>query len=276
MKFKLEEIFSPWVLLWINIAIVLAAEFLGDRQFFYETGLVHALAVFFIFLAFSRVLQHYYTYDPVLEKFVHASLAALIIFSASHLVEFLSYVVFNVHEDAIFANVINFYIISIILLVIGADSFLKTLKERSRLFIWIMGAVIGIFSLLVLANFANDELVSLEPLTLVFNFYVVAIAFFGILGVYWVRRIKKAVPATAGFVNYLTATVVVITLAGIQNLLYEPLEEIGIPAYQSVYISHFAFYAALSLMFLAYVKLHTLGGVYDDLRAAAETRNSTK
>ncbi len=276
MKFKLEEIFSPWVLLWINIAIILAAEFLGDRQFFYETGLVHALAIFFIILAFSRVLQHYYTYDPVLEKFVHGSLAALIIFSASHLVEFLSYTVFNIHEDAIFANVINFYIVSIILMVIGADSFLKTLKERSKLFIWILGAVIGVFGLLILANFANDELVSLKPLTFGFNFYVVAVAFFGILGLVWSLKIKKAVPATAGFVNYLAATVVVIMLAGIQNLIYEPLEKLGVPAYQSVYISHFAFYAALSLMFLAFVKLHSLGGVYDDLRAAAETRNSTK
>ncbi len=264
--FKLEKIFNPWVLLIINVIIIEAAESLGGGKLFYDTGLVHALAILFILLAISRAFRHYYTFDPVLEKFVHSVVAALIIFAASHILEFLSYVVFNLRDDAIFANVINFYLVSMILMTIGAERFLKVIKGRSRLFIGVLIVMIAVFSLLTVLNLVNDQWVSLDPLTPAFDLYAIAVIILGTLGTVWIWKIRRAVPATVGFSNYLIAAMIIIAFAGLQNLSYALFENIGIPSYQSVYLSHFAFYAALSLMFLAFTKLYHMGGVYDQLR----------
>lgn len=132
MSEKLDKFFTPRSLLIINAAIILFSETMGNL--FLETGTIHFIAVLFIILAVSRIFIHYYTFDPVLEKFIHASSLALLFFAGSHFMEFLGYKLLNLPEDALFANVVNFYLISILFVIIGTELFLRIYYRRSHFF----------------------------------------------------------------------------------------------------------------------------------------------
>ena len=67
------------------------------------------------------------------------------------------------------------------------------------------------------------------------------------------------------FVNYFIAAFVLIAISALQYVLYDKLLDLGMPMLQVVYLSHFLFYGALSLIFLAFARLTNLGGVYGDV-----------
>src|SRR3989338_7394015 len=135
--------------------------------------------------------------------------------------------VFKIYQGATFANVVNFYLISILTLAIGAELFLKVYRGRDARLIMLLSGIIAAILILIAAFLINPELISLEPDSWMPFAYVLAL--FGIF--------------------------------------YEFLEEyLGIAGYQIIYFSHFAFYAALSLMFLAYAKLSYLGEFYEEIK----------
>lgn len=268
---KLDRIFNPYFLLILNGAIIILAELTAGGRFFYETGLIHIIAVAFVVLATSRIFLHYYTFDPVLEKFLHAVLFGLLIFAGSHILEFISFEVLHEYKDAVFANVVNVYIISLIAIAIGAEIFIRSYRSGSRLLIslLILAAALPVF--LIVALLLNSRLVSLEPYNFAPYIYAAVVVSVGILAFLKTSRIKKMVPVTTGFSSYVLAGIVLIVLATLPNIFYEFLQNsIGIPEYQTVYFSHFTFYLALSAMFLAFRKLSYLGGIYEDLKILAK------
>ncbi len=259
----LEKIFNPFVLLFLNGAVVIAAEFAGGGFFFAQTGLIHGIALLFIALAISRLFVHYYTFDPALEKFVHATLAALLVFSASHFMEFISYRFLNMAGDAIFANVLHFYLISLLLINVGAEFFLRKVDRRSPAFIVLYIIGIVVMAGLTSAYFVNDRIVTLAPGSPMIPAYSTLVAVIAALGIYKLLRIKNRVSIAAGFVNYLLAAYALIAISATQGIYVDILaRDFGIPLIQIAYISHFTFYAALSFMFLAFVKFANLGGLY--------------
>lgn len=270
MRNILDKIFSPLSLILINIGIILAAEFVGGGLFFYETGMIHAVAILFIILAASRFFYHTYTYDPIFEKLVHATIAASVVFAISHIYEYANMMISHSYKDATFANVVNFYLIGFILIAIGAESFLRIIGHRSTYLIKLFSITILAFTILIILFTVNDKLISLRSERLAPSLYSFMIVIIGALGIGIVREIKKLVPISAGFSNYLISSLVLITFAMIPYIFYELIEErfyyYGIRNYQIIYISHFAFFAALSFLFLAFTKL-SWGGIY------AETRN---
>lgn len=270
MRNILDKIFSPLSLILLNIGIIFAAEFAGGGLFFYETGLIHAVAILFIILAASRFFYHTYTYDPIFEKLVHATIAASVVFAISHIFEFASMMIFHSYKDATFANVVNFYLIGFILIAIGAESFLRIIDRRSTYIIKLFSITILAFAVLIVLFSINDKLISLEPDSFAPILYAFLIGIISIIGIGIVGKIKKLVPISAGFSNYLISSLVLIIFAMIPYVFYEFIAEkfyyYNIQNYQIIYVGHFAFFAALSFLFLAFTKL-SWGGVY------AETRN---
>lgn len=259
----IEKIFSPWVLLALNAVIIFAAELFGGGEFFIDSGLIHAAAIAFIILSVSRIYEHYHTFDAFLEKMVHASLAAMAIFGFSHIVEFLSYKVFNLHEDAIFANVANFYILSMLLISLGAEYFLKKHDHRRPFFSWAIVCAASVAAFLIFLFSINDKIVSLEEDSPLLPIYIIAILFCAAFVIWQLARIKRTVSITKSFAGYLIAAIGLISFSAIFSILYEIWEEVfGMPDHQIVYVSHFTFYGALSLMFLAFVRLANLPGIY--------------
>lgn len=271
----IDRIFNPPSLVVINLLIIIVVEFTGNGKFFFETGLIHAVAILFIALTTSRIFYHYYTYDPIFEKFVHSALAASVIFASSHIFEYISMVVFSHYTDAIFANVINFYLIGFILIIIGAESFLRIVASRSTYLIKLFAVAIAVFSGLIILFALNNELISLEPSGLAPFVYAFLIGVFSFLGIYIVFKIKKTVPISAAFSNYLLSSIILIIISTLPYVFYEFIKEelYGyIKEYQIIYFSHFAFFAALSLLFLAFTKLKW-GGLYEETRKFVESNN---
>lgn len=251
----------------LNVLIILLAQTLGNGTLFFRTGIIHVIAIGFVALALVRVFFHYYTYDHILEKFIHACLAAMAIFAVSHIVEFFSFVILHRYADAVYMNVANFYLISLLLIVIGAESFLHVLKGRPAHVIRILTVVIIILTLLSVALLFNDRLISLGTNSFAPITYTVAtLAAIGLcLSKMW--QIKKRVDFMPSFVNYLSVSIVLIGIATLTNIYYEFFIDLfGLPEYQAVYFSHFAFYIALSFLFLAFGKVSHLGGMLEEVK----------
>jgi hypothetical protein len=262
MMTKFEKVLNPWVLLSINVFIILATELSGS--FFIDKGTVHLIAILFVVLGISRVFVHYDAYDRYLRLLIKGGTAALIIFSVSHLIEFLGYTYFKIYEDAIFINVVNFYIMSMLVVAVGAEYFLRTLKKKSAVAtnIFITG-IVALFVLTVLI-FLNKVSVSLEPDELAIYFYAALVLVVFFLSVSRLIKIKKHVSIMVGFIDYFISAFVLITISALQFVFYDVLKGLGMPVIQVIYVSHFLFYGALSFIFLAFARLANLQGIYQE------------
>ena len=191
----------------------------------------------------------------------------MIIFSVSHLVELLGYVYFKIYTDAIFINVINFYIISMLAVTIGAEYFLRALKKGRAITVMVMGAGVAVFFLLTILIFLNQISVSLEPSGATPYIYGLLVVTTPIFSINRLIKIKRHVSIMIGFVNYFIAAFTLITISALQYVFYDVLQGLGMPDFQIVYVSHFLFYGALTLMFLAFVRLANLKGVYVEIES---------
>lgn len=272
MMEKLDKIFGPVTLLILNIVIIFAVEFAGKGTYFFATGLIHAIAIFFIFLAAFRIFMHYYSYDHFLEKFVHGAIVAFVLLAASHVVEFVSYTVFHMTDSAVFANVANFYAASLLAITLGAERFLATHDDRKSRLIGALKAGIIFLVLLSASFFINNNLVSLETTNPVPFIYAALSILIAVLAIKKVSRIKKITSYSAGFANYLIAAIILILISVFPDIFYDQLRDFTISNMQIIYLSHFIFYAALSLIFLAFKQFSHPGGVYEEAKKIDERK----
>lgn len=266
---KFGKFFNPITLLVLNIFIILATEFYGNGYYFYQKGIIHIIAIAFIILAATRLFIRYYIFDRYIKRFLELSLLAMLIFAASHLVEFASYIIFKLPEGTIFINVANFYIISIILITVGVEFIIKNYQERSSLFIWLAGIAVLIFLVLTFAFINNGQMISIKPPSRLPMVYLLIVLIVSAIGFVNLLKLKKIISMLAPFINYLIAGLILIALAAIPNIFYETFENFGLPKFQIIYLSHFTFYAALSLMFLSFGQLLNLKGIYAAAREEA-------
>lgn len=256
----------------LNLLIIILTETIGGGTWFFETGIIHIIAIGFVVLTGVRVYSHYYTYDPILEKFIHACLIAMAVFAISHLVEFFSFVVLKNYSDAIYINVANFYLGSLLLITIGAESFIRVLKGRSAALQRLLIAGIVILTALSASLLVNDTLLSLEMHSPVPYFYTVITVITLGLCLHKVRQIKRLVDFMPEFINYLLVSVILIGIATLVSIYYEFFVDLlRIAEYQAIYLSHFAFYASLSALYLAFGKTAHLGGMLEELQKEASS-----
>lgn len=261
---NLEKVLSVKVLIAINIIIILAAEMTGDL--FLTTGLIHMIALLFLLLGISRIFVHYNSFDQYLQPLTLGSVGALLLFSFSHLTEYFSFGHGEEHySDALYVDVTNIYMTAMLLVALGAQYFLAKRAGRYKLFSALTLGFLGSF-LVTILGFMRVIEISLEPDEM--DVYLYTALVIGVTTVSVVRLFKlgQVVSIMKSFAWYIVVAFTLVTAAALHYLLYEILEHLGMPDVQIIYISHFLFYAALSLMFLAFSRLANLGGIY----AAAE------
>ena len=127
----LDKIFSSAVLFALNAGIIAIIILFGWQEFFEENGIVHFWRYFCISGCVAQFF-HYYSHDPILEKFIHGAAIAFIIASISHLFEFFAERSFGLSDEVVFSVVAYLYFLSLIILTIGADITLLARHEKIK------------------------------------------------------------------------------------------------------------------------------------------------
>ncbi|MBI2042235.1 MAG: hypothetical protein HYT21_00570 [Candidatus Nealsonbacteria bacterium] len=263
------------ILIAINFLIVLATEFSGTL--FFENGVIHIIALFFVVATAVPLARNYYLADPILKKFLVASIFAFLLFAASHISEFFQYKISGGYPDHIFAITVNFYLMSIFLMIFGSEIFLRAHSgyRHSRVHLVLTGIALAVLLLISFFFSIYPEIISLAPENLAP--YAYGVAALMISFILWRRLVRLGnlfSKSLVDFFRYLQIMLIFVVISMIFNIFYEFMEEgLGIPAYEIVYFSHFFFYGGLSVMFLAFEDLLKIGGVFKDIR---ERRNNNK
>lgn len=258
---KLEKIFNHWTLLAINLVIIVAVEATG--MFFMQSGLIHLIALLFIGLGISRIFVHYEVYDRFLKPLIYGGIAVLILFAVSHILEYLNYAVFYLPFPMIAANVVNFYLVGLVIVTFSTTFFLKGIEKGTTFYRYTLPLITVFLVIVTIRNYLNPSLVDLGPNKALMYIYASGVVGATILGVYWLLRLKKYESMLASFIDYFNASFIMIGVSATFYVFNEIFEKVGIDYMQVMYISHFLFYGALSFMFLSFVRLTKLGGLYD-------------
>ncbi len=265
MESKFEKIFSPISLFAINIAIILLAEYTGGGRYFSDTGLIHIITIFFVLLGVARLFHHYYSSDPILERFLRAASLALVTFAFSDVIGLIP----TPNSGVAFANTLNFFLISILIIAMGTEFIIKIVERRSYTFTWILSiAIAGILGW-VFILFHNQQLADFGPQDKTLYLYAAAMIVTGTFGAFRLYTLKKMIPIASEFLDHLMGSFIIISASIVPSIFYKLAEiNLGIPRYQLDYLSHFAYYAGLSIMFLAFTKLSQLSGLYQQQKEA--------
>lgn len=262
---------SAYCLLLINIVIIIAAEFVNDGKLFFESGFIHGIALLFIISVAIVLSRQYYLADPILKKFINACLIAFVVFSASHIIEFLGYQFFGAYGDHLFALALNFYLISLLVMISGSEIFLLAYGgyHDSRRTLLYTNIAIGAFILLSTLLFVNTSWISLEPNMFAPYLYVLILLSVAVLLERRIFALRKALVQLTPFFSLLRLMVVFVAVASCFYALYEVIQDyLGVPEYQIIYLSHFFFYGGMSLMFVAFQRLSSFGGgLIGDIKA---------
>lgn len=273
MHDRFERFFDYRFLLGLNLAIIIAAETFGGGRFFYDTGLIHVPVSIFVLLASTRIFGRYYLYDPVLKKFLGWSLAALAVLLLSHGIEFVDQNLgYDWPASAVYGGVISFHLTAILCIAVGAFHILKAYgKMRFATFWLVLAALVGVVAFA--ASFAAYlGAIPYVPASL----YMLIAGAAGVATGVPTMAIAKAVPVLRDFAERLTAALTFMTVAAAAESLHLIAGHEYVIAQQATYLSHFAFFISLSLMFLAFGKLANMGGVYAGLASAARQRKPAK
>lgn len=255
-----------WALIVTNGAIVVAALTAGGGTFFERTGLIHAIAVLFIALTAVRVFTRFYLFDPELKILLRATLTAMAVFAVSHLVEFATFALAHEYTDVVFANVINFYAISLLIMAYGAETVIVRYRKAGEWKLAVLGTAAAGFLVLTGLFLAGAVGVSLEPDAFAPYAYVVLVAVALALCIVRWRKLRAMYAWFHRFIDRVLLSAIMVALAAAPNVFYEHLEHIGVDERISIYLSHFTFYAALTVMYLAFDRIQDLGGLHKDIR----------
>lgn len=277
MHDRFERFFGPHFMLGLNLAVIIAAETLGGGRLLYDTGYIHVPALVFLFLAAVRIFGRYRIYDPASRRFLGWSLAALALLLLSHGIEFVDQDLdLGWPAETVYGAVFTIHLSAFLAVTVGASPILKAFGKVRSAITW---AAISTFVVLVatiesLAVVAG--LISSVP-----PFLYVAIALVaGVAAVAPTLAVAKVVPALENFSSYLTGALVFSTAAAGLEALHLIVGGNYFFYQQVTYLSLFAFYGALSLLFLAFGKLANSGGAFDivatpqarEVRGAARSR----
>lgn len=269
----LDRILNVYSLGLLNVGIVIAAEFVGSGTFFFQTGIIHILAIGFVFLAFSTLHRRYYVADPILQKtFLRGAILSFVLFSCSHVIEFVVFKTRGEYHDVLWATIINFYLLSFCALVIGVEFFLMQIKQGARARRLFFYGLVIVFFVLTIGYMTNTIGISLELDGFQPYVYAGVTLLISAFTFRHVKKIGRTIPVLRSFTNALNPVLVLIVIATFVSILYELHDTIHVAEYHFVYISHFAFYASLSAMYLAFRTLEHLPGVPGELKEIVELK----
>lgn len=261
----LDKIFSPTILLALNATIIAVILIFGGENFFKEIGIIHMLAVFFVVLAILRSFFHYYSHDPILEKFIHGSALAFFIFSISHLFEFLAEHIFELNDNLIAINVAYLYILGLVVMIIGADLVIYNVRKNNLKEIAVFGLLAAISTIIIALSFTSAARLFLELDLLMLAIHLIIPATIGALAFARVASIGRALPYINNFVFYNKIAIVLIVCSILLEISHEKAQSFGIPEEPISYAGHMIFYAALSVVFLSFRAIASPKGIYENI-----------
>lgn len=270
---KFEKLFNHWTFLFLNLVVVILVEATG--RLFMDTGLIHLIAIFFIGLGIGRIFVHYEVYDQFLKPLIYGGIAILILFAVSHVLEYAGYTFFYLPFETIAANVVNFYLTGLLIIAFSVSYFLKRLEKGLVVYGCILPIGMVVTPIATIIFYLNPSFVNLSHSSWLMYLYSVAVIGVTALGISWLIRLKRHVSILVNFIDYFNAAFVMIAISSMFYVLNEPLERVGVEYMQVMYISHFVFYGALSLIFLSFVRLSHLGGMYEVVEDKNQPQVST-
>ncbi len=266
MHDRFERFFDPQLLLWVNVAIIIVAETLGGGRTFYDTGLIHVPVILFALLVCTRIFGRYRLYDPVMRRFLLWSLGAVAILLAAYAVAFADQNLGRrLPPSAVYGGVISFHLVALLAISVGAFHILRAYGRMRYATFWLaVSATVGVASFA--ASFAayGGVIRTVPPFL-----YILVAAAAGLATALPTLAIGRLAPPLREFSLLLGAALVFITTAAGAAALHLVANG-AYPVYQqATYVGDFAFFAAMSFLFLAFGKFANMGGVYEAAKEPA-------
>ncbi|MEK9152564.1 MAG: hypothetical protein AAB692_04305 [Patescibacteria group bacterium] len=253
------------ILLLLNIAIIASAQVLGDGHLLYDTGAIRFIAVLFVVLAAIRLFDNFFFSDPILRKIIRSALATTILFASTHTLFYAAGFALDLTRATLTLSMVNYYLAGLLILALGPAIALRGYFKSSEVLNYI--SLIFVAVLPVLTAVLSESNQQLAPTSFVFYLYLgitLIIGPFTLSRILWVKRSFSPLKA---FMTWLAWAVFFITAAASINVLNVAMEtNAGIPGFQIEYLHLYAFFIAVSIMFLAFDEIKGMGGVYQDIR----------
>jgi len=258
-----EKIFSAKTLIALNLSIIVLVELTGT--FFLETGLIHLIALAFLLLGISRIFVNYRAFDQFLTPLIWGSVVALILFAFSHLHEFIAFESLNEpYSHDLYIDVTNLYMTGMLLVACGAHFFIARRDRKWGLLTFLTLGALASLTLSIL-GFLRVISISIEPDEPDVYIYSVVVVAASLVSINRLLSIGNKISMIKTFSIYLSIGFFLLLASALHYSLYEVLEHAGLPDYQIIYIGHFLFFMALSVLFLAFPKLVQKSGIYTKL-----------
>lgn len=261
-----EKMFTPYILLALNIAGILVTEFAGGGTYFAETGLVHAVAIFFIGLILIRIFSDYAFGDRILKGFLKIQLAFFMFLGFIHVYEYIGLYVININEVVVESSAVLAYLIWILGNIFATEWVFRIYRQSSAKLMATYGVAIALVAAIVVAlHVFSSSIHGIPEWTHGVTLSLVAIS--GVISIWRVAQIKKIMPVFNDYARYATPAIILVTLASFSEYAESEgfLEAFGVSDVQNLYISHFIVYVALSLLFIGFGKLKKPQGIYADM-----------
>lgn len=261
-----EKLFTPYVLIALNVAIIFGAEFAGGGTYFAETGLVHAIAILFVVLIIVRIFSDYAFSDHILRGFLKIQLSFFLFLGLVHVYEYLGLHVYMLDEEVVELSAMASYLLWVLGLLLALEFVFRIYQKKSAMFMTVLSLLlVGGFVGLIVANISSAVAESLPawlPIVM-----LIAIVGFGIAGILLSRKIVGIMPVFKEYSRYSVPAVILLILTAFAEYFESThyLNAFGISDVQNLYISHFLIYAALSILLIGFGKLKKPQGIYAEM-----------
>lgn len=261
-----EKMFTPYVLIALNLAGVLVTEFAGRGTYFAETGLVHAVTILFVVLILVRIFSDYAFSDYILKGFLKIQLSFFLFLGMIHVYEYLGLYVLNIADVVVESTAVLAYLVWLLGNIFAIEWVFRIYRQSSAKFLVIFGTAIALVSALVVAlHVYSTSIHEIPEWTHGTTLFLVALS--AVVTIWRLNQIKEIMPVFNNYAKYAVPAIILVTLASLSEYAESEgfLNAFGISDVQNLYISHFLIYIALSLLLIGFGKLKKPQGIYADM-----------
>lgn len=261
-----EKLFTPYILIAFNLAIILLAEVVGGGAYFAETGLMHGIAIIFVGLIIVRIFSDYAFSDRILRGFLNIQLAFFLFLGLVHVYEYLGLHFLMLGEEVVELSVAWSYLLWFIGVILALELVFRIYRKKSMVFTAVLSlslaaGFIGLIGVNVWPLFAESLPAWLPIVTLAL------IVGFGAIGIFFIKKARKIMPVFEEYSHYAIPAMILVVLAALSEYFESTgsLQAFGISETQNLYIAHFLVYVASSLLLIGFGKLKKPTGIYSEM-----------
>ncbi len=261
-----EKLFTPYALIVLNVAIILAAEFTGGGTYFAETGIMHAIAIVFAGLIIVRIFSDYAFSDRILRGFLKIQLAFFLFFGLVHVYEYLGLHFLMFGNEVVELSVAFSYLLWFLGVLLALEFVFRIYRKKSIVVTVILSALLAVGFLGLIGVNVSPALVESLPAWLPIA-VLVLIACFGTAGIFFIKKVREIMPVFEEYSYYAIPAMILVVLAAFSEYFESTgtLRSFGISDTQNFYIAHFLVYAAASILLIGFGKLKKPTGIYSEM-----------